>query len=202
MPILRPLMVAMLVSIFLLSACASNQNKDMPKLVVSGPIKEKDVIWDKDTSKYKTEILVVLNRLVKENKHCAKKITTRDTMRSGLRGSRKDPVFFVPCGTGYDVHNIWFRPKDAYKKSLAPPKPILGHKALSVCQQEVKKKLNHPQTFSMNFMDNAFKVYASGRARQGFGFKAKNAFGLESRYRADCLFENNHKVLDVIITQE
>ena len=182
-------------------AQAQSENDNAPELVVTGPIKEKDVIWDKDTSKYKTEILVVLNNLVRDNKHCAKDIELGVVMRSGTRGNRKDPVFFVPCGTGYSIHNIWFRPKDAYKKAMVAPKPISASNALLVCQHEVKKKLTIPQTFKMGFWGTSYHPFASGRVKQTFGFKAKNSFGLELKYNASCLFENNHKVLDVIITE-
>jgi hypothetical protein len=91
---------------------------------------EADFAWDKDTSKFKEQILTIVNKITRENSKCPSVSGTVDLAED--RSKAKAPVFFVTCeppaGSG-PVFNVYFSPKDTKrdfselpKQPAAPPK--------------------------------------------------------------------------------
>jgi hypothetical protein len=151
---------------------------------------ESDFYWDDDTSKYKPQIVAVVNKIARENSNCSQ-IDPSSVAKSSSRSKAGDPVFFVTCGSGADVFNIWFRPKDADSGEAFVAKVPLGQSAaVDACEIAAKQAATHPSTVSFSRVwDLAYIPHVSGRARVVSTFTAKNAFDLELKFRIDCLFD-------------
>lgn len=151
---------------------------------------EADFYWDDDTSKYKAKIIAVVNKIARENAKCVP-IDPSSVAKSPSRSKPNDPVFFVTCGSGADVFNVWFRPKDADAGEVfAAREPLAKNAAADSCEMAAKQAAAHPSTVSFSRVwDLAYMPHASGRARVVSSFTAKNALNLELKYRIDCLFE-------------
>lgn len=151
---------------------------------------ESDFYWDDDTSKYKPQIVAVVNKIARENSNCSQ-IDPSSVAKSSSRSKAGEPVFFVTCGSGADVFNIWFRPKDADSGEAFVAKEPLGQSAaVDACEMAAKQAATHPSTVSFSRVwDLAYIPHVSGRARMVSTFTAKNAFDLELKFRIDCLFD-------------
>lgn len=58
------------------------------------------------------------------------------------------------------------------------------------CERAAKDAANNLQTVDFSrFMDVAFVPYANGNSRLISSFTAKNAFGVEGKFRIECFFE-------------
>jgi len=158
-------------------------------------------MWDADTKKYKKQIIAVVNRIARENTNCPNPDPTSVTLSTD-RSKPNDPVFFVMCGSGLKVFNVWFRPADADKTAtMAGVKPISQSGAVSACEATAKAAANHPSTVDFSrFMDAAYVTYPSGRARLTSSFTAKNSFGLDLTYDIQCLFEGT-KLIETVINE-
>lgn len=66
-----------------------------------------DFIFDNKTRPYKSILVAGVNRIHRENAGC-KDIDPSSAYISGSRGSKSDPVFFVTCGKGAKVFNVFF----------------------------------------------------------------------------------------------
>ena len=156
---------------------------------------EADFYWDKDTSRYKDEIVAVVNKIANDNKRC-KPIDTSSVAKSSSRSREGDPVFFVTCGSGSGVFNDWFRPTDAGNNvQFAAKEPLPKNLAAEVCENAAKTAAIHPSTVEFSRLwDFAYLPYPSGRARVISSFKAKNSLNLELKFRIDCLFDGNRLI--------
>lgn len=161
---------------------------------------EDDFYWDEDTSKFKEPIITVVNRIARENKSCGV-IDPSSVAKSSSRSKPGDPVFFVTCGEGSDVFNVWFRPGDASREeAFAATVPLGRAEAAAACERAAKQAAAHPSTVDFSrFLDLAYIPYASGRARIVSSFTAQNSFGLELEYTIDCLFEGGTMIETVIL---
>jgi len=151
---------------------------------------EADFTWDADTSPYKPKLVAAVNRIVRENDRCPT-IDPGTLSKSGNRGTKAKPVFFVTC-QGEQPFNVWFEPADAADrgKSFAATRNIGQGEAVLACEQAAKQAANNPQTVDFSrFMDVAFVPYANGNSRLVSSFTAKNAFGVEGKFRIECFFE-------------
>ena len=160
---------------------------------------EEDFHWDDDTAEFKPQIVAVVNRIARENKNCDP-IDRSSVTKSPSRGTPDDPVFFVTCGRGGNVFNVWFRPADAdLGTQFVAREPIEQSIAADACESAAKEAATHPSTVSFShILDLSYIPYASGRARIVSSFTAKNAFDLELKYRIDCLFDGA-ELIDVTI---
>lgn len=151
---------------------------------------DSDFSWGKDTSKYKRQIVSVVNKISRENPNCSE-IDTASVAKSSSRGTSKDPVFFVTCGSGVNAFNVWFRPKDADgQKTFQAKQPLAKSAATDTCEMAAKQAAVHPSTVQFSRVwDLAYIPHVSGRARVVSTFTAKNSLNLELRYRIDCLFD-------------
>lgn len=153
---------------------------------------EDDFYWDEDTSRYRAEIVKVVNRIAAENAKCPNP-DPQSVMLSTSRSKPGAPVFFVTCGQGAGVFNLWFSPKDAAsEREFRAVQPIARSAAAATCEQEARARAVHPSTVKFSrFVDMAYMTYDSGRARVTSKFTARNAFNLELTYVIDCLFEGD-----------
>jgi hypothetical protein len=72
---------------------------------------EADFIFDKKTRPHKSILIAGVNRIHRENSRC-KNIEPSSAYISSSRGSKSDPVFFVTCGKGVKVFNVFFSKSD------------------------------------------------------------------------------------------
>ncbi|MCW3784706.1 hypothetical protein [Defluviimonas salinarum] len=151
---------------------------------------EDDFYWDEDTSEFKPQIVSVVNRIAVENRNCST-IDPSSVAKSPSRSKPGDPVFFVTCGTGVDVFNVWFRPSDAEgDQQFNATEPLSRNAAVNACEMAAKQAATHPSTVSFSRVwDLAYVTHASGRARVVSSFTAKNGLNLELKFRIDCLFD-------------
>jgi hypothetical protein len=71
-----------------------------------------DFIWDDDTSKFKRQIVAVVNKIAQDRDGCSD-LDTGSVALSPTRSKPGDPVFFVTCSPSGMPFNVWFRPTDA-----------------------------------------------------------------------------------------
>jgi len=151
---------------------------------------ESDFFWDSDTIQYKPEIVAVVNKIAEEHDGCSR-LDTGTVALSSSRSKPNDPVFFITCGTGSRLFNVWFRPSDADKTFKAPPAITRGD-AIVACENAAKSSATHPSTVDFSrIMDVAFWAREDGRASLESTFTAKNSFNLELKYKIRCLFDSN-----------
>lgn len=70
---------------------------------------ESDVIWDKDTSAFKPQIVNALNRIARETDGC-KDIDPSVVAKSPSRSKPGKPVFFAVCSLNSTPFNAYFEP--------------------------------------------------------------------------------------------
>lgn len=150
-----------------------------------------DIYWDDDTSRFKEEIVSVVNRISHENSQC-REIDAYSVAKSGSRSKPGEPVFYVTCNSGASAFNVWFSPEEAEARAggFNAIKPIGRKAATQACESYAKSIATHPSTVTFSRLwDLAYQEHPSGRARLVSSFKAKNSLNLELKYRIDCLFE-------------
>lgn len=159
---------------------------------------EDDFIWDRDTSRYKPEIVTIVNRIAQEHKGCST-IDTASVAQSPSRSKIGDPVYFVTCGTSF---NVYFRIADAAEaaKSFTAPQAISQDDAVLACEQAAKSAAVHPSTVDFSrIMDVSFSTRDDGRASLDSSFSAKNGFNLTHQYRIRCLFDADRLIESSIV---
>ena len=61
--------------------------------------------------------------------------------------------------------------------------------ATKLCEGLIKRNANYPSTVGVNLYNVGFRKFETlGNVQVSMNFKAKNAFGLELKYKANCLF--------------
>lgn len=151
---------------------------------------ESDFAWDRGSEAFKRNLVAAVNRIVRDNGRCPK-VDPGTLSRSGPRSKPGKPVFYITC-QGEQPFNVWFEPSDAADKgkSFAAIRNVDRSGAVQLCEQAAKEEANNPQTVSFSkFMDLAFVPYANGNTRVISSFTAKNAFGVESKFRIECFYE-------------
>ncbi|WP_313392062.1 hypothetical protein [Sphingobium yanoikuyae] len=149
-----------------------------------------DFMWDRHTTPYKAKLVNAVNRIVKENSRCPS-VETSSLAKSDSRSSPGKPMFYVTC-QGSQPFNVWFGPEDAanQSKKFTAIANIGQGEALTQCERSAKMAANNPQTVDFSrFMSVAFVPYPNGNSRLVSSFTAKNAFGVEGKFRIECFFE-------------
>jgi len=156
------------------------------------PFKEKDFYFDKKTKGYKKIIIAGVNKVYRENSRC-KNIEPSSAYISSSKGSRSNPVFYVTCGKGNGVFNVFFSKSDIEKgKKFSAKKHINKSKATRICEGYAKSHANHPSSVNFSkFMDLSVYETPNGRTRVTSSFTAKNSFNLELKYKISCLLDSN-----------
>lgn len=163
--------------------------------VMKAPLTQADFYWDEDTNRYRTEIVRIVNRIATDNRKCPVP-DPQSVMLSKSRSKSGAPVFFVTCGSGPNVFNIWFSPNDAAKdRDFRATEPLSRSAAANACEEEARARAPHPSTVEFSrFIDLAYTEYESGRARVTSRFTAKNGFNLELAHAIECLFEGDRLI--------
>jgi hypothetical protein len=151
---------------------------------------EGDFYWNDDTSKFKPQIIAVVNKIASENRNC-RKLDPSSVAKSSSKSKAGDPVFFVTCGSLESAFNVWFRPTDAETgQQFRATEPLAKSVAVNSCEAVAKQAAVHPSTVEFSRLwDLAYMPHVSGRARVISSFTAKNALNLELKYRIECLFD-------------
>ena len=149
---------------------------------------EGDFYWDGDTSAFKPQIVAVVNRISRENVNCPD--PDPQSVAKSDRSSPTAPVFFVTCGSGMDVFNVWFSPDDAdSEETLSAVLPPSQTSAVGACEQAAVNAASYPSTVRFSrVMSLSFQTFMNGNARVRSSFTAKNAFNLKTKYDIICEF--------------
>lgn len=158
---------------------------------------EDDFIWDRDTGRYKPEITTIVNRIAQEHKGCST-IDTASVAQSPSRSKPGDPVFFVTCGTSF---NVYFRIADAKDvNAFTAPQAISQADAVLACERAAKSAAVHPSTVDFSrIMDVSYSARDDGWVSLDSSFTAKNGFNLKLKYRIRCLFDVDRMVESSIV---
>ena len=155
---------------------------------------EADFEWDGDTSKAKTAIIKVVNRIHREDPRCKDAIYPTSVAKSDTESkAQKKPVFFVNCGDGAASVNVYF---DAKRADDPTPFKAPGHidkmRAIDLCEAYAKANATHPSTVDFSrVLDLAYSEHPNGRSRVLSSFTAKNSLNLELKFRINCLFDES-----------
>lgn len=154
---------------------------------------EKDIYWDKRTKPYKEMIIKAVNRIHREDPRCKEDIDAGTVSQSTNRGTPSNPVFFVTCGTGTNVVNVYFSAEDvAAAKTFRAPAHIDRGRAIGLCENHAKRSATHPSTVSFSrIMDLSISEHPNGRTSVQSSFTAKNSFNLTLKYNIRCLLDQN-----------
>ncbi len=76
--------------------------------------RENEVGWDKYTTPYKKLVLFAINNFLQDD--CKEGFDTFSVTQSPSRTTKKDPVFFIACGSGANARNIFFKKSDIEKR--------------------------------------------------------------------------------------
>lgn len=68
---------------------------------------ENDFTWDKNTAPYKEILINQVNMLQYNNKLC-RDMEPGTLSMSNTKGTKDDPVFFITCGKGAEIQNVFF----------------------------------------------------------------------------------------------
>lgn len=153
---------------------------------------ENDIYWDEQTKKYKAQIVKAINRIHRENELCKKNIDT-SVSQSPTKSSPNKPVFFLACGSGMSISNVFFTLDDIDANSpMSAPKHIDKKLAINECEGYAKSTSQNPSTVSFSRLSHLdVKETNNGRTRVTSRFTAKNLLNVEAEFNIDCLFDRN-----------
>jgi hypothetical protein len=119
---------------------------------------ESDFYWDKDTSKYKKQIVTIVNKIAQEHDGCAE-LDTATVVLSPTKSKPKKPIFSVTCKpAGKNMFNVSFSPSDTGKTFTAPAS-IAKADAILACEKAAKSAATHPSTVDFSrVMDVSFRA--------------------------------------------
>ena len=194
---------ALIVSIALaLTACSSdNDNKRQARQSLP-VISEADFYFDKHTTPYKEQIIATVKRLQREHSGC-RDISPGSVAKSSSKGSAADPVFFVMCGKGSNITNVFFSKSDMDKQASIVAKKHYGEtKSIYQCKDAAIARASNPSTVDFSTLLNAAtKEIGGGKTIVQSSFTAKNSYGMELKYDIQCIVDHAGKVIDVKMNQ-
>lgn len=152
---------------------------------------EADFYWDDKTKPHKAVVVKGVNKIAKEDLRCRDKIDPGTASLSPSKSQPGKPVFFVTCGQGSQVVNVYFSEADLKDdKRFVAPGHIDHGRATQLCEDYAKSAANMPSTVKFSrFLDISINDHPNGRTTVMSSFSAKNAFGVEQKYSIRCLFE-------------
>jgi len=108
-----------------------------------------------------------------------------------------DDPFRVGCADSQMQPSILAFTKKDVRKMLSPESLVAVNRitAITWCKDAAKKSLNYPATFSDFLEPRAYSAdLLQGNARIELNFTAKNAFGVLSNLRMECVYEGTKVV--------
>lgn len=150
-----------------------------------------DFQFDKATLPYKKTIIDGVNRIHRENARCADIDPSSASLSS--TSTKAHPTFYVTCGKGLQVFNVFFTAKDvASTKTFEAPRNVDHTQAVSMCEAYAKSHATHPSTVDFSrVLDVAVSDGANGNTRVTSTFTAKNGFNLKLKYNIACLVNSS-----------
>ena len=112
---------------------------------------------------------------------------------SDSRGSVNNMNFWVDCN--YDTKMVRFRFTESELNSQVDAvseanKSWSKAQASELCAELIRQSVNFPSTLGINKFDYGFKKFEPlGNVAVWMNFKAKNAFDMELKYEAKCIFQ-------------
>lgn len=151
---------------------------------------ENDFIWDDRIRPYKDIIVAGVNKIHRENERCGQIDPSSAYVSS--KSTPSDPVFFVTCGSGANVFNVFFSKKDVEAdREFRAAGHIDKTNAVALCERYAKSVAAHPSTVDFSrFLDLAVNEHPNGRTTVNSTFTAKNAFNLEIKFQIRCLLNS------------
>lgn len=149
---------------------------------------DNDFYWTKETTKHKSKIVPIVNKIFNERTGCDE-INTN----SVLKVKKSKDEFSVMC-VGKPGFEVKFKLSDIdkeFKDHVAVSKMA----AIDACEKAAKAKATHPSTVSFSkFINASFLARPDGSAVLQSKFTAKNALNLQLEYQIQCHFEGNSLV--------
>ncbi len=150
-----------------------------------------DFIWDDNTILYRDIIVAGVNKAHREVPGCAV-IDPQSAYIASSRGTPKNPVFWVTCGSGLKTFNYYFSKNDV--KSSGKFKPVAhinSSRARKLCFDYVRAQAIHPSTVDFSIFSLSINNYPNGNTLVVTTFTAKNSFNLELNYKVKCMLDKN-----------
>jgi hypothetical protein len=128
-----------------------------------GVFTEEDFYWDKKIAPYKRIIIAGVNKIHRGNSRC-KDIDPMSAYLS-TQGTKTDPVFFVTCGEGANVSNVYFSTSEVEQgKEFCAAAHLAKSKAIDLCESYAKSNATHPSTVDFSrVQDLAVREHPNGR---------------------------------------
>lgn len=151
---------------------------------------EEDFYWDAKSKPHKQTIIAGVNKIHSENARCAQ-IDPSSAAVSSSKGTKADPVFYVTCGEGAGVFNVFFSKSEvAAGTPMTAAQHIERVRAADLCERYVKSHANHPSTVDFSrVMDLQVIEHPNGRTTLNSTFTAKNSLNLETKHKIRCLLD-------------
>lgn len=161
---------------------------------------EADFTFDKATLPYKKVIIAGVNRIHRENARCVDIDPSSAYLSS--KSTKANPKFYVTCGKGSQVFNVFFTPHDvASGKRFEAPHNIDQTRAMTLCEAYAKSHATHPSTVDFSrVLDASVSDAANGNTRVTSTFTAKNTYNLQLKYNISCLL-NASGLIEASITE-
>ncbi|PQV53405.1 hypothetical protein [Paraburkholderia sp. BL21I4N1] len=161
---------------------------------------EADFQFDKATLPYKKVIIDGVNRIHRENDRCSDIDPSSAYLSSN--STQANPTFYVTCGKGTQVFNVFFTPRDvASGKKFEAPRNVDHTQAVAMCEAYAKSHATHPSTVDFSrVLDVAVSDGANGNTRVTSTFTAKNGYNLKLKYNIACLV-NTSGLIEATISE-
>ena len=149
----------------------------------------RDLIWQDEVLPYKEIALRGINKVAKENYRCRE--IEKSVFLSMSKGTKKNPVFFVTCGSGAKIHNYFFSKTDVESDiKLEAKRHMNKGQATLKCENYAKSQAVNPSTVDFSrFIGLSVYQTPNGRTRISSNFTAKSAVGQKLRYDITCLMD-------------
>lgn len=155
-----------------------------PSFVSREPLTEKDFVFNAKALpiKYKDFVIHEVNRLQNEDPLCNQHMEPSMTSLAGSRTTKKNPVFYVPCGEGGDTKNRYFSRYEEKGKMI----PIESDGDAIACVDKVEERyfsILSPLTNQVRYIPKALKSYnRDNTVNIAIMYKAKNEDERKSLY--------------------
>lgn len=155
-------------------------------------ITEEDIYWEAETKPYKAIIVKGVNRIRDEDSRCREHIDP-NVMVARMKGKPGKPTFFVQCGEGAGLVNVYFTAEDVNSnRPFRAPGHIQEVQAVRLCEAYARQSATHPSTVDFSrVLDLVITEHPDGRTMVTSTFTAKNSFNLELKYRIWCTLDEN-----------
>lgn len=144
-----------------------------------------DFDWPAGSEATRSALLVVMNRILQDDPACEALDT--ENLVAGKRGN--ETVYSIPCWVEGDLRSFEFTAADATNsRSFTPVDPISKIDAVEACKSAILSRASHPSTVDFPTFDYDQRDGGDGRTQLLMSFRAKNSFGAELAYDAQCEF--------------